>query len=297
MRRSVPNSLKRKTKMNKKKVLIIAAAVSAALLLGGIFLLTKDSVCQRSTEKEIKPYMPSPKILSALDDISTPETSTEEATVSGLTVTSDNPVTPSSELPSELRQQLIDNAAELKNAYPDSLGWLYIPDTVISYPIMQSDDNEFYLSHAFDGSSLKAGSIFLDYRCENRLMNPINVLYGHNMKNGSMFAQVTSYTTDSFFEAHRYGWLSTPETVYRIDFFACSIVRSDDRLYNGDSPISEWIPHIYDSAVVSRGMSYSGNDRFISLSTCSYEFENARTVLTGRLVSTEEVDTIENDDN
>ena len=200
-------------------------------------------------------------------------------------------------LPDEIRQRLIDSAQSLNSAYPNAIGWLYIPNTRISYPVMQGEDNEYYLHHDFDGSPLKAGSIFLDYRCENRLMNPINVLYGHNMRNGSMFAQVTSYTTDSFFEAHRYGWLSTPETVYRLDFFACSIVRSDDRLYNGDSPISEWMPHIYDRAVVSRGMSYSGNDRFISLSTCSYEFENARTVLTGRLVNTEEVETIENDDN
>ena len=286
MHRYVPNSLKRTTKMNKKKVLIIAAAVSAALLLGGIFLLTKDSVRQRSTEKEMKPYMPSPKILSALDDISISEPVTESATVGDISATSEVPTSPSSELPSELRQQLIDTAAELNNAYPDSLGWLYIPDTVISYPIMQSDDNEFYLSHACDGSSLKAGSVFLDYRCENRFMNPINILYGHNMRNGSMFAQVTNYTNDSFFEAHRYGWLATPETVYRIDFFSCAIADSSDSLYDGSTPIAEWIPHISEKSVVSREMTFWYEDRFISLSTCSYEFKNARTVLTGKLIDT-----------
>ena len=286
MRRSVPNSLKRTTKMNKKKMLIIAAAVSVALLLGGIFLLTKDSVRQSSTEKEMKPYMPSPKILSELDDISTSEPVTEAATVGDDIVTTVTAAAPSSELPPELRQQLIDTAAELNNAYPDSLGWLYIPDTVISYPIMQSNDNEFYLSHACNGRSLKAGSVFLDYRCENRLMNPINILYGHNMRNGSMFAQVTSYTNDSFFEAHRYGWLATPDTVYRIDFFSCAIADSSDSLYDGRTPIAEWIPHISEKSVVIREMTFSDEDRFISLSTCSYEFRNARTVLTGKLVDT-----------
>ena len=284
MRRSVPNSLKRTTKMNKKKMLIIAAAVSAALLLGGIFLLTKDTVRQRSTEREMKPYMPSPKILSTLDDISTPEFATEA--VGGITATSEVPTAPSSELPSELRQQLIDTAAELNNAYPDSLGWLYIPDTVISYPIMQSDDNEFYLHHDFDRSRLKAGSVFLDCRCENRFMNPVNILYGHNMKNGSMFAQITSYTTESFFDAHRYGWLATPDTVYRIDFFSCTIADSSDSLYDGSTPIAEWIPHIVEKSVVTREMTFLDEDRFISLSTCSYEFRNARTVLTGKLVDT-----------
>lgn len=286
--------------MTKKAKISIAAAVSAALLFGGSIIFFKDDIAQKKADRDILPYRPTPEIQHELDVISADlmtEVTTALESASPETVTSVVEDAAAAGLPVELRQNLIDSAQSLNSAYPNAIGWLYIPNTRISYPVMQGEDNEYFLHHDFDGSPLKAGSIFLDYRCENRLMNPINVLYGHNMRNGSMFAQVTSYTTDSFFEAHRYGWLSTPETVYRLDFFACSIVRSDDRLYNGDSPISEWIPHIYDSAVISREMSYSDNDRFISLSTCSYEFENARTVLTGKLVNTEEVDTIENDDN
>ena len=286
--------------MTKKAKISIAAAVSAALLFGGSFIFFKDDIAQKKADSDISPYRPTPEIQHELDVISADlmtEVTTALESASPETVTSVVEDAAAAGLPVELRQNLIDSAQSLNSAYPNAIGWLYIPNTRISYPVMQGEDNEYYLHHDFDGIRLKAGSVFLDCRCENRFMNPVNILYGHNMKNGSMFAQVTSYTTDSFFEAHRYGWLSTPETVYRLDFFACSIVRSDDRLYNGDSPISEWMPHIYDRAVVSRGMSYSGNDRFISLSTCSYEFENARTVLTGILVNTEEVDTIENDDN
>ena len=286
--------------MTKKAKISIAAAVSAALLFGGSFIFFKDDIAQKKADSDISPYRPTPEIQHELDVISADlmtEAATAVESAPPETVTSVVTEKAAVVLPDELRQSLIDSAQSLNEAYPNAIGWLYIPNTRISYPVMQGEDNEYYLHHDFDGSPLKAGSVFLDCRCENRFMNPVNILYGHNMKNGSMFAQVTSYTTDSFFEAHRYGWLSTPETVYRLDFFSCSIVRSDDRLYNGNSPISEWIPHIYDRAVVSREMSYSGNDRFISLSTCSYEFENARTVLTGRLVNTEEVDTIENDDN
>ena len=286
--------------MTKKAKVTIVAAVSAALLFGGSFIFFKDDIAQKKADNDILPYRLTPEIQHELDVISADlmteaTTAVESASLEAVTTAVTDAA--AAVLPDEIRQRLIDSAQSLNSAYPNAIGWLYIPNTRISYPVMQGEDNEYYLHHNFDGSRLKAGSIFLDYRCENRLMNPINVLYGHNMRNGSMFAQVTSYTTDSFFEAHRYGWLSTPETVYRLDFFACSIVRSDDRLYNGNSPISEWIPHIYDRAVVSRKMSCSDNDRFISLSTCSYEFENARTVLTGRLVNTEEVDTIENDDN
>ena len=153
---------------------------------------------------------------------------------------------------------------------------------------MQSRDNDYYLSHAYDGTYLKAGSVFLDYRCEGRFQNPINIVYAHNMKNGSMFAQVTNFKNDSYFESHKYGWLATPETVYRIDFISLAVADWYDSMYEGDTPISEWIPHLYDKSAVSREMAYSDDDRFISLSTCSYEFTNARNILTGKLVEVKE---------
>ena len=275
--------------MTKKAKISIAAAVLAALLFGGSFIFFKDDIAQKKADSDISPYRPTPEIQHELDVISADlmtETTQAAGSASPEAVTSVVEDTAAAVLPVELRQNLIDSAQSLNSAYPNAIGWLYIPNTRISYPVMQGEDNEYYLHHDFDGSSLKAGSIFLDYRCENRLMNPINVLYGHNMRNGSMFAQVTSYTTDSFFDAHRYGWLATPDTVYRIDFFSCTIADSSDSLYDGSTPIAEWIPHIAEKSVVTREMTFLDEDRFISLSTCSYEFRNARTVLTGKLVDT-----------
>ena len=272
--------------MKKKTILRALAAVSAAaLLLGGAYLLTKDDFRQKLKETEIKPYMPTPTILAALDEASEPEITTTAITT---TMTEDTAeltteaviTTASPELPSDVMEQLIDTAQSLNTAYPNAIGWLYIPDTVINYPVMQSDDNFYYLDHAYDGSPLKAGSVYLDYRCEGRFQNPINIVYAHNMKNGSMFAQITRFKNDSFFESHKYGWLATPEAVYRIDWH--------DDLYKGDTSISEWIPHIYDKSAVSREMTYTDDDRFVSFSTCSYEFENARNILTGKLVEVKE---------
>jgi sortase B len=280
--------------MKKKTILRALAAVSAAaLLLGGAYLLTKDDFRQRLKETEIKPYMPTPTILAALDEASEPETTTSIA-ASNVTEDEIYPTTTSvtttatPELPSEVKEQLIESAQSLNSAYPDAIGWLYIPDTVINYPVMQSDDNFYYLDHTYDGSPLKAGSVYLDCRCEGRFRNPINIVYAHNMKNGSMFAQITRFKNDSFFESHKYGWLATPETVYRIDFFSLSVADWHDELYKGDTSISEWIPHIYDRSAVSREIAYTYDDRFVSLSTCSYEFENARNILTGKLVEVKE---------
>lgn len=280
--------------MKKKNKLKIAAAVSAALLLGGAVLLFKDDIAQNISENDLKPFKPIMVSQGTLDDITDElmgETAAAEIVPIGsiqTTATAEIPqnIAVSDTLTDDVRQSLIDSAQSLNNAYPDAIGWLYIPDTAINYPIMQSDDNDYYLSHAYDGSYLKAGSVFLDHRCENRFMNPINIVYGHNMRNGSMFAGVVNFADPAYLDSHRYGWLSTPETVYRVDFFSCAKADWHDELYDGSLSAADWIPHVENLSVVCREMEYSENDRFISLSTCSYEFQNARTILTGKLVET-----------
>lgn len=287
-------------KINKKTV--FAAAVSAAILLGGIAVLFGDDTAQTVKNLEIEPYKPPMITFSQLDLITNdliessfePVTEnitdfpdiTQETTVSE--TENNEPVRTDFQvpdtLPAEVMQSLIDAAKSLNEAFPDTVGWLYIPDTSVNYPVLQGDDNDFYLHHAYDGGSLSAGSIFLDYRCESRLMNPVNVLYGHNMNNGSMFAGVLKFADSAYFDAHCYGWLATPETVYRIDFFSTARASCYDTLYDGSMSVDEWIPHIERLSVVSREVEYSPNNRFISLSTCSYEFQNARTILTGKLV-------------
>lgn len=267
---------------------------SAALLLGGAVLLFKDDIAQNISENDLKPFKPIMVSQGTLDDITDElmgETAAAEIVPIGsiqTTATAEIPqnIAVSDTLTDDVRQSLIDSAQSLNNAYPDAIGWLYIPDTAINYPIMQSDDNDYYLSHAYDGSYLKAGSVFLDHRCENRFMNPINIVYGHNMRNGSMFAGVVNFADPAYLDSHRYGWLSTPETVYRVDFFSCAKADWHDELYDGSLSAADWIPHVENLSVVCREMEYSENDRFISLSTCSYEFQNARTILTGKLVET-----------
>ena len=280
--------------MTKKIKLRIMAAVSAALLLGGAMLYFKDDIAQEIAENDLEPFRPitiSQGMLDEItDDLIAEKTAAEIIQIGNTqtTVTAEIPqdIEVSDTLPDDVRQSLIDSAQSLNNAYPDAIGWLYIPDSLINYPIMQGGDNDFYLHHAYDGSSLKSGSIFLDYRCENRFMNPINIVYGHNMQNGSMFAGLLSFADSAYFDSHRYGWLSTPEAVYRVDFFSCVKANMYDELYDGSTPINDWLSHLYNASVVWENADFSENDRFISLSTCSYEFENARTILTGKLVET-----------
>ena len=278
------------------------AVISTAFLLGGTALLVKDDAQQAQKNAEIKPYTLTQDVQEKLDEItdeltaetvqeSIPEITdltettefSEMTEQENFTQTVDRPET----LPAEILQQLKDAASVLTEAYPDAVGWLYLPDTNINYPLMQGEDNAFYLHHAYDGSSLSAGSAFLDYRCEPRLLNPINVVYVHNMKNGSMFAGLLKFGDSAYFDSHRYGWLATSDTVYRIDFFSLAKANYHDPIYDGSQPIHDWISRIQNLSVICKEISYDACDRFISLSTCSNEFANARTVLTGKLVEME----------
>ena len=214
--------------MNKKNIIRVTAAVSAALLFGGAFILTKDDIRQRAKEKDMKKYLPPPGVLSALEEISVPEKEVETSENNDIssdisTQPEESVVTSQPVLSQEVRQELIDSSAEFANDYPDSLGWLYIPGTAISYPVMQYSDNDYYLSHAYDGSRLKAGSVFLDYRCESRFKNPINIVYAHNMENGTMFADVEDFFS-VFRRSLRCGrLLSSGATSRRAIFPACGI--------------------------------------------------------------------------
>ncbi len=284
------------------KKTIIMAAVSVALLLGGTTLLLKDDAQQAQKNAEIKPYALTQDVQEKLDEIAdelTVETVQESIhkTTDMMETTEFSEMTEqenstqtmdrSGTLPAEILQQLRDAASVLTEAYPDAVGWLYLPETNINYPLMQGEDNAFYLHHAYDGSSLSAGSVFLDYRCEPRLLNPINVVYAHNMKNGSMFAGLLKFGDSAYFDSHRYGWLATADKVYRIDFFSLAKANYHDPIYDGSQPIHDWISRIQNLSVICKEISYDACDRFISLSTCSNEFANARTVLTGKLVEME----------
>lgn len=287
----------------KKKTITIVVALSAALLFGGTTLLVKDDAQQAQKNAEIKPYALTQDVQDKLDEIAdeltaeTVQNSVPEITnMTEITEFSDmteqenftQNVDSSGTLPAEILQQLRDAASVLTEAYPDAIGWLYLPDTNINYPLMQGEDNAFYLHHAYDGSSLSAGSVFLDYRCEPRLLNPINMVYAHNMKNGSMFAGLLKFGDSAYFDSHRYGWLATSDTVYRIDFFSLAKANYHDPIYDGSQPIHDWTSQIQNLSVICKEISYDESDRFISLSICSNEFANARKILTGKLVEMKE---------
>ena len=162
--------------MNKKtKVFRMGLAVVAfALLCGGMYLLFGNDIAQKMKWNQIKEYAPDSEVCEVLDE--------------AVSEAENIPV-----IATETTRILTAQMQNLNQNYADSIGWIYIPDTHINYPVMQSEDNDFYLHHASDGSYLYAGSIFLDYRCNADFSSISNILYGHNMSNRSMFADVINF--------------------------------------------------------------------------------------------------------
>lgn len=169
----------------------------------------------------------------------------------------------------------------------DVVAWLYCPDTPINYPVVQSSDNNYYLRRLLDGSYNSAGTLFLDYRNAEDLSNWNSVIYGHNMKNDSMFGTLPDYKTPSYFQEHPEMFLLTPEQDYSIQLLAGFTTPASSELYSSFAPdaaeatrlIESWIRN---SDFVSE-IQPTAEDHLITLSTCSYEYDNARYVLIGIL--------------
>lgn len=168
---------------------------------------------------------------------------------------------------------------------PDVIGWLYCPDTPIHYPVVQASDNESYLHRLLDGSSNAAGTLFLDYRNAADLSDWNSVIHGHNMINDSMFGSLTDYREQAYFDAHPRLFLLTPERDYIIELMAGFTTPATAALYSAFSPDEEEKAGFLESWLNASDF-VSGNvpaagDRFVTLSTCSYEYSDARYVLIG----------------
>ena len=249
----------------KNKILKISAVVLAiALLFGGLFLLFRDDVQVKIQEEKIKPYVPDFTLLKVQEK-------------------SDSEEENNAEVPAEAEEKLTKQVQNLCDNFDNSIGWICIPETEINYPVMYSGDNEFYLHRAVDGSYLRVGSIFLDYRCNSDFTSRINILYGHNMSDGSMFADVMKFIDSSYFDSHNYGWLTTSNAVYKIDFFSVSQPENYDDFYDVNSDVNLWLDDLRANSFIWRNIGISEDDQFISLSTCTGSEGISRTVLTGKL--------------
>lgn len=175
----------------------------------------------------------------------------------------------------------------------DIIGWLYCENTPINYPVVQTKDNDYYLRRDLNGKYLRTGTLFADFRCSAVGTGQIHIIYGHNMKNSSMFGTLLNYGKQEYYSAHPVIYYLTPENDYKIELFSGFTANSSSDIYRTEigeaADFEAFLQGIISKSTFTSNVSVSGNDKIVMLSTCSYEFNNARYVVFGKLTSLTEL--------
>lgn len=174
---------------------------------------------------------------------------------------------------------------KLKAINPHVVGYIYCEGTKINYPVLQGDDNDQYLHHLTDGTYNYSGSIFMDCDADPDLSDKRTLIYGHHMKNGSMFAALHQYRDQRFYKAHKYMWYLTPDTSYRLDLIAGYVAKPTDSIYQKDFENQKELEEfLSESRMKSDFKSKTPHlkdlpEHVIILSTCAYEYKDARYIV------------------
>lgn len=178
--------------------------------------------------------------------------------------------------------------AGLKAQNPDIIGWIIIPGTGISYPIVQGSDNSYYLNVTALGEYNRRGAIFLDADSSPDLTDDNSIIYGHSVDVGGMFTNLKDFESREFFDSHPYYWILTPEGNYRVEITGITKGDSTYAVYTtsfGDYRDSV-VQTIQDQALYWRDVSNPEGYPFVSLSTCDLDYgfsSEQRLILTGIL--------------
>lgn len=175
---------------------------------------------------------------------------------------------------------------KLRHENKDVIAWLYCEGTPINYPIVQTKDNFYYLRKGTDGEYSLAGTLFADYRNKGDFTDNNTIIYGHNMKNDTMFGTLTDYKNQKYFDEHPYMYILTKDAQYKIKLISGVTLSSTASIYRlplKDNDKEVYISELLKKSTFKAEYSFSHNDRFVTLSTCSYDYDDARYVLLGLL--------------
>lgn len=180
----------------------------------------------------------------------------------------------------------IDLAA-LQAQNSDVIGWISIPGTAVSYPLLQTQNNSFYLGHAWDKSSNSAGSIFLECQCPADFSSFNTIVYGHRMEDGSMFGSLQNYSSAEYWQQHPSICVTLEEGTLQYDVFAAFEASVTDVVYGldiTDAALKQnFLEFCLASSAIDTGIQPTARDRVLTLSTCTQSGGDTRWVVVGVL--------------
>jgi sortase B len=174
----------------------------------------------------------------------------------------------------------------LKAINKDAAAWLCSPGTVIDYPVMKADNYSYYLRRLPDGTENANGSLFIDYNNAPDFSEPLTVIYGHHMKSGRMFGSLKGYKDQGYYAKHPYMYLYTEQGNYRIELLYGFVIGAGqwrERAFMYAENVPMLLAYAAHNTTFESKAKYAEGDRVVALSTCSYEFDDARYVVVGVL--------------
>lgn len=257
-------------------ILMIGLLVGAGVAAWQVYLPIQEDNESVQAYTDLRQYVHKPAISLEVESSGGNRSEPEEQT--------ENP--PSAEPALEPEQIEVDFAS-LKEVNPEIVAWITIPGTNIDYPVTQHSDNDYYLHHLFTGEWNSSGCIFLDSQNNADFSDCHTSIYGHHMDNGTMFQNLMGYKSHAFYDKHPTGQLITPEGSHTIEFFAGYVASVEDDAWRtgfaSDEEFARWLMTAQERSLFSSPVKPTAKDRIVTLSTCSYEFYDARFVLVGRV--------------
>lgn len=160
----------------------------------------------------------------------------------------------------------------LRAVNDDVVGWIEIPG-ILSYPLLQGEDNAVYLTHAWNGEENAAGAVFLDCRADAALGDFNTLVYGHRMRDGSMFGCLKHYKEASFWQEHPSVYLSNGDGIWKYDIYAAYEAEltacAYRQVFSGPEERRGFLLDGLERSVIDTGVSPTERDKVVTLSTCS----------------------------
>lgn len=194
--------------------------------------------------------------------------------------------------PIEKNERMI-KIEELQKENSDIKGWIEIEETAINYPVLQGTDNEFYVDHNYNKVKTKSGAIFIDMIYDWNTPSTNMLMYGHNMKNGTMFTSLMNYKSKEYFEKHpsiRFTTTINDNTYEIISAFESKVYNDNENVFkyynfinaNNEEEFNNFITNIKKLSIYDTGKTAQYGDELMTLSTCAYHTKNGRFVVVAK---------------
>ena len=186
------------------------------------------------------------------------------------------------------KRNIMKRYMSLLDVNSDLVGWVSVPGTVIDYPVVQADDNDFYLRRDIHKQTASGGAIFMDYRSDSNGQGRHTILYGHHMRNGTMFKELEKFKNAEFFQEN--GYVRFDTLFAEIEWEVFSVYITDTTFpyiqvsFSSDEEYVDFLKRIQNKSIYQKDIELNAEDQILTLSTCTYEYDDARFVVHARRI-------------